>query len=152
MLESDTGQWGNKLAGLQLAVNWRTSKNVSFSGFSAMFFRQPRHPEGALPGDSDDDGTGKATYEPADIATRMAMANDVTWPTIVKKRAEVAAARKAKFDERPTTSAALFGQLVYTKNVNRREKLEPFWEGPYKITALQTLDRYSLQDATGTLL
>ena len=126
MLEGHTGQWVNKLAGLQLAANWRTSKGVPFSGFSAMFCRRPRHPEGALPGDSDDDGTGKATYEPADIATRMAMANDVTWPVIVKKRAEVASARKVKFDERPTTSTAPFklGQLVYTKDVNPRRRLD----------------------------
>jgi len=159
MLEGDTGQWVNKLPGLQLAVNWRTSKDVPFSGFSAMFCRQPRRPEEALNGGSEcavteDKEVGRAAYEPADVAARMTMANDVIWPAIVKKRAEVAAARKSKFDERPTTSAAPFrlGQLVYTKNVNRKDKLEPFWEGPYQITALQTRDRYSLQDATGVLL
>jgi hypothetical protein len=83
---------------------------------------------------------------------RIKWMQDELFPGTAQRLATTQAKKKKKFDERAKLVDIPIGEYVILRNEERKDTLDPRYQGPYKVLSRTPTGAYALEDQQGLVL
>jgi transposase InsO family protein len=144
LLEGESEEWDAAIPFTQFAVNAKVATIHNSAPFAVVFGRSPNKL-------TDFSKAPRTPSTAADVETSVRFMQEVVFPGIAELARTKQHAMKKAFDGAHATIDIPIGAHVMVRNNTRISKLEPRFEGPYKVIR-KTRNVYTLQDNTGEVL
>ena len=146
-LQGVKADWDIYIPAIQFAINVKVAALHGSTPFSLMFGRQYNFLQ-----NYDQVKSKPLSFD--ELKKRMDYLTTVVFPGISKKAKSTQKRMKEKFDNKMYTDNILFpdGSYVMITDVTRRSKLDPIYEGPFKVIRRTHGGSYVLQDNDNALL
>eukprot|EP00697_Spironema_sp_BW2_P013001 gnl/Spiro4/29725_TR14599_c0_g1_i1.p1 gnl/Spiro4/29725_TR14599_c0_g1~~gnl/Spiro4/29725_TR14599_c0_g1_i1.p1 ORF type:complete len:1590 (-),score=337.19 gnl/Spiro4/29725_TR14599_c0_g1_i1:22-4635(-) len=154
-LKGATVDWDLKTPGTQLALNTRVCELHGSAPFS-LFYGRP-FPNFRAPGSQTEEAAvdaPHATTSPEDVRRwleTVTQLEEVVYPAVREHRNRINDKRASRFKQENKIVSFAVGSYVMALDNKRANKLDPFYEGPYRIVRAKA-GTYTLQDHDGVLL
>jgi hypothetical protein len=147
LVEGLKTDWDKHVPFIQYCINQRVTSAHGRSAFEAMFGRT----DGGLTERLDARVTEEDDSWEA-LNARVVRMQKELFPDTAKRLAATQAKQKNKFDERVKLVDIPIGEYVILRNEERKDTLDPRYQGPYKVLSSTKTGAYALEDRTGLVL
>ena len=145
VVEGASSEWDLYIYSVQLAVNSKVSKRLNTPPFNIMFGRKLNDFKKY---DSKSDKMNNLTQK--EVNERLKELQEVIFPAFEEKTQQAINVQKSKFDKKHAQRDLPEGSYVRLMvKPNFRSKMDPIYEGPYKVVRKTQAGTYVLKDTTG---
>jgi hypothetical protein len=144
LLDGAQKDWDMAVPFVQFAMNTKVAAIHKTTPFAAVFGRSTNL-------FADFSATPATSSMPADVDARVQFMQESLFPGIAELARSAQDAMKSSFDDAHMQAVIPDGSYVMVRDNARRKKLDPRFEGPFKVIG-KTRNTYTLQDNSGALL
>jgi hypothetical protein len=144
LLDGAQNDWDATVPFVQYALNTKVATIHRSTPFAVMYGRRPNL-------FADHSATRTSRSSPVNIETRAKFMRDAVFPGIAKILRTAQDSKKSTFDSTHTLVDIPVDSYVMVIDNTRRRKLDPRYEGPFKVIG-RSGGAYTLQDNAGALL
>ena len=144
MLDGAQHDWDLTVPFVQYAINTKVAAIHNSTPFAVLFGRSANQ-------FADFSAATDSPATDADVQARVQFMQEALFPGIADLARSTQNAKKSSFDAKHQLVDFPIGAHVVVRNIGRRKKLDPRFEGPFEVVGKEG-NAYSLQDNSGALL
>jgi hypothetical protein len=147
LIEGNKREWDVHVPFIQYCLNQRISSAHGKAAFTAMFGRS-----GGKLGEHADAMVAAQDGAIETLEQRVAWMQATLFPDTAKRLATTQKKMKTTFDKKSRLVEIPIGMYVILRNEERKDTLDPRYQGPYKVLSKTSNGAYALEDREGLVL